>query len=125
MAIRRLFLFVAMMGLLAHGQDFDRPCTLDFLSSDDATVGPNFSLKVSFHGKPVVGARIILNKAINMHGDEVAAMAKTDSSGVARFRVIPKGNYYLDSIHGLLFPTMSMLIKVEPGHSYREKVEVE
>jgi hypothetical protein len=98
-------------------------CDLNWAFSEK-TVGSDFSLKVSFHGTPVVGTRIALNKAINMSGDGVAATVKTDSRGIARFRAIPKGTYYPDSIDGLLFRSSSLLIKVETAHTSGEKVEV-
>jgi hypothetical protein len=119
-AIRRLFFFVVILGSIAHCQEFDRLCFFDHLSSD-ATVGSNFSLKVSFHSKPIVGARITLNKSGNR---QVVATVKTDPHGIARFRAIAKGNYYPDSPDGLLFRADIVAIKVEAGHNSGEEVEV-
>jgi hypothetical protein len=91
----------------------------------DATVGSDFSVNVSFHGKPITRARVVLYKEISASGTGVVATARTDSRGTARFRAIPSGSYYPDSPDGLLFRSDSLLIKVEAGHDSSEKAEVE
>jgi len=93
-------------------------CQIDWFSSEatEATVGADFSLKVSYHGTPIAGARIEMNKAFNASGDGIVATAKTDSRGIVRFRAIPKGSYFPDSPDGLLFP-LYQIIKVKAGQA--------
>ena len=99
-------------------------CDVDWIFSEEE-VGSDYSLKVSFRGTPVTGSRITLNKAINASGDGVVATAKTDSRGIAHFRAIPKGSYYLEPTDGLLFRSGIQLIKVETEHARGEHVKVD
>ena len=128
MKVQRILIFVAIIASVpsAQGQgdpqgEFDRLCSFDFLFSE-ATVGRDFLLRVSFHGVPVAGTQITLNRAINTSGNGVAATAKTDSRGIARFRTIPEGSYP-DSTEGLRF--RASLIKVAARHASSETVEVD
>lgn len=99
-------------------------CHDDWFSSSEATVGAAFSLKVSYHGTAIAGARIALNKAFNASGDGVAATAKTDSRGIVSFRSIPEGSYFLNSPKGLLFPLFQM-IKVKAGRTSGKSVTLD
>lgn len=114
-----LFISVLSCYAVAQAQTVSEPykkwldCQVDRIFSE-ATVGPDFSLKVSYHGTPIAGARIELNKALNASGDSIAATAKTDSLGIAGFRAIPRGRYFPDSPDGLLFP-LYLIIDVKAG----------
>ena len=94
-------------------------CDVSWIFSD-ATVGPDFLLKVSFHGTPVAGHRISLRK-----DREVVATARTNSQGNARFHAVPPGSYHADSPDGVLFPSGNLEIEVKAGRTPSEKVEVE
>lgn len=83
-------------------------------------VGPSLLLKASFHGTPVVGARITLNK-----DGKVAATATTNEKGVARFVSIPPGNYEPGAPDGLLFPSGSLVIEVEAERVSGEKLSLD
>jgi hypothetical protein len=97
-------------------------CRADWFSTEaDATVGPDFSLNVSYHGTPVAGARIDLNKTWNASGDGIAATAKTDSRGIVTFRAIPEGSYFPSSPDGLLFP-LYQIIRVKAGQASGKSV---
>jgi hypothetical protein len=119
--IRRLFILLAILGSVARAQEFDhefdRMCVFDFLYSQ-ATVGPDFSLKISFHEAPVAGSRISL-----MKDERAVATAKTDSHGIARFTAIPAGKYYANSPDGLLFPSGSLEIEVKAENAAGKKAE--
>jgi hypothetical protein len=82
-------------------------CTIDWIFTEE-TVGPNFSLKVAFHGTPVAGNRITLNK-----DSKVAATATTNRRGIAQFDSIPPGKYDPESPDGLLFPSGRLVIEVK------------
>lgn len=94
-------------------------CFVDWIFTEEA-VGPSFSLKTSFHGGPVSGARITLTK-----DGKVAATATTNQAGVARFVSIPPGTYYPESSDGLLFPSGSLAIEVKAKHASGEKVSLD
>ncbi len=79
---------------------------------------------MSYHGAPIAGARIELNKALNASGDGIAATAKTDSRGIASFRAIPEGRYFPDSPDGLLFP-LYLIIEVEAGQASGKAVKLD
>lgn len=97
----------------AQGQELTEPykkwldCDVDWIFAEEA-VGPSFLLKRSFHGTPVAGTRIMLNK-----DGKVAATATTNQKGVARFVSIPPGKYDLRSPDGLLFPSGRLVIEVK------------
>src|SRR5271170_518137 len=84
----------------AQGQELAEPfkkwllCDVDGIFSE-AAVGPSFLLKTSFHGTPVAGTRITLNK-----DGKVAATATTNQNGVARFVSILPGKYDPESPDG-------------------------
>jgi len=90
-------------------------CRIDLseASFSEATVGPNFSVRLSYHGTPIAGARIELNNAF---GDGIAGTAKTDSRGIVSFRAIPKGSYFPSAPDGLLFPR-DQIVKVKAGQA--------
>jgi hypothetical protein len=94
-------------------------CDVDWIFAEEA-VGPSFSLKTSFHGTPVAGARLTLNK-----DGKVAATATTNQRGVARFVSIPPGKYDPESPDGLLFPSGRLVIEVKPKHASGEKVSLD
>jgi len=129
-AFGRLTLSLAVLGCyaLAQTQTIGEPyhkwldCGVDLMFSE-ATVGPDFSLKVWHHGIPVSGARIKLNKALNASGDGTVATSRTDSHGIASFRTIPKGRYYPDSPDGLFFPYL--IIEVEAGQAPGKSVALD
>jgi len=83
-------------------------------------VGPDFSLKISFHHAPVEGARIELE-----HGGKAVATARTNSRGVAIFSAIPPGEYSPRAVDGLVFPVGSLVLEVRPGHAVSEKVKLD
>lgn len=83
----------------------------------EETVGPSFSLKVSFHGTPVAGTRITLNK-----GRKALATARTNRGGFARFERIAPGKYDAESPDGLLFPSGRLVIEIKADHSAGEKL---
>jgi hypothetical protein len=89
---------------------------VDWIFSDPAA-GSDFSLRVFFHGTPISGVQIALDKS--------AQAAKTDSNGVAHFRTVPKGSYHPYSPDGLLFPSGSFEIEVDPEHASGERIEIE
>lgn len=130
-ACGQIILFVAVLNCyaLAQTQTIGEPhhkwpdCGVDLMFSE-ATFGPNFSLKVWHHGTPVSGARIKLNKAVNASGDGIVASARTDSRGIARFRAIPKGRYYPDSLDRLLFP-LYLIIEVKTGEPTGKSVTLD
>jgi protocatechuate 3,4-dioxygenase beta subunit len=94
-------------------------CDVDWISSE-ATVGPNFSVRVSFHGAPVAGPRISLRK-----DGKVGATERTNSQGIARFRAVSPGTYRTYSPDGLLFPSSSLEIEVKAGQTSAETVEID
>jgi hypothetical protein len=109
----------------AQGQELNEAykkwliCDVDWIFSEE-TVGPSFSLKTSFRGTPVTGARITLNK-----DGKVAATVTTNQKGVARFVSIPPGKYDPQSPDGLLFPTGRLVIEVKPKHASGERVSLD
>jgi hypothetical protein len=94
-------------------------CAVDWIFNEEA-VSPSFSLKISFHGAPVAGARITLNK-----DGKAAVTATTNQQGVARFVSIPPGKYDLESPDGLLFPSGRLVIEVKAKHVSGEKVSLD
>lgn len=94
-------------------------CDVDWIFAEEA-VGPSFSLKTSFHGTPIAGARITLNK-----DGKVAATATTNQHGVARFVSIPPGKYDPESPDGLLFPSGRLVIEVKAKHASGKKVSLD
>jgi hypothetical protein len=124
---RRAVLVVFALTVLTYSayaqsteNEFDRLCFFDRLFSEP-TVGPDFSLKLSFHGRPIAGASI----AIENSKGNVAATAKTNPKGVAHFTAIPPGEYYPSAPDGLLFPSGSLVIEVKAGNPAGERVKVE
>lgn len=91
-------------------------CDVVWGFSED-TVGSSFSLKISFHGSPVAGKRISLEK-----GRQVAATTTTNQHGIAQFDSVPPGEYDPGSPDGLLFPSGSLVIEVQAGHPPGEKI---
>jgi len=91
----------------------------DWIFTEEA-VGPSFSLKISFHGTPVAGGRITLNK-----DGKVAAKATTNQHGVARFVSISSGRYDAESSDGLLFPTGRLEIEVKAKHASGDMVSLD
>ena len=95
-------------------------------------MGPDFSLKVSFHNAPVIGAEMALVHGgvwpdVNGNDAErgrVEATAQTDSLGVAHFFATPPGRYRVDSREGLLFPVSDMEINVDVTRGPGEEVTV-
>jgi hypothetical protein len=112
---------------LGQSQEISEPhrkwleCDLDWIFSK-FSVGSHFVLKVSFHGTPVIGARIVLKEH---SGGGVLATVKTDYRGMARFDAIPKGSYLLDSVDGLLFPSDGLIITVQAGRVASDKIAVD
>lgn len=124
-----LILFAITVTILSHlaydqEQVVNESCRR-WLDWSEEEVGPDFSLKVSFHGRPVAGTRITLNKAINASGDGVVASAKTDPRGIARFHAIPKGRYYPYSSEGLLFPSGFQIVEVKTEHAHVKQVKID
>lgn len=119
-------LVVVLFGMAnAQGQELTEPykkwldCDVDWIFNEEE-VGPSFSLKTSFHGTPVTGARITLNK-----DGKVAATATTNRKGVARFFSIPPGKYDPQSPDGILFPSGRLVIEVKPKHASGEEVSLD
>jgi hypothetical protein len=125
MSVVSALLVVLFSTANAQGQELTEPykkwlvCDLDWIFTEEV-VGPSFSLKTSFHGAPVTGARITLNK-----DGKVAATATTNQKGVALFVSIPPGKYDPQSPDGLLFPIGRLVIEVKPKHASREKVSLD
>ena len=121
-------LAVTILTFLAQGQTQESSRPYKWLDRDidwifsEPIVGPDFLLKVSFHGAPVVGTPIVLNR---QRGTGEVPTAKTDARGIAHFRAVPKGKYYANSRDGLLFPSRSFEIEVKPEHTPRERIEIE
>jgi hypothetical protein len=123
----RLVLCFVMLSVFgrAQGQDLLEPnkkwldCDVDWIFSEE-TVGPGFSLQLSFHGSPIAGVPVSLSK-----NGIAASTAKTNSHGVARFSEIPPGQYDPSSPGGLIFPSGSLVIEVNAHHPSGEKVKLE
>jgi hypothetical protein len=123
----RLVLSVVILSGLVHAQEQGSPephkkwldCDVDWIFSEE-TVGPGFSMQLSFHGSPIAGVRISLSK-----NGSVVATAKTNSHGVADFKAIPPGKYNPDSPDGLLFPSGSLVIEVKVRHASGEKLRLD
>ena len=73
-------------------------CDVDWIFNRE-TVGPSFSLKVSFHGAPIAESRITLNK-----DGKAEATARTNDRGVARFEGLAPGNMIRSLPTGYCFP---------------------
>ena len=122
----RLVLSLVMLSGLARAQEqgLAKPykwleCDVDWMFSE-ATVGPGFSLQLSFNGSPIAGVLVSLSK-----NGKVAATARTNSHGVARFNAIPPGKYDPGSPDGLLFPSGSVVIEVKAHHASGERVKLD
>lgn len=61
-------------------------------------VGPNFRVKVEDHGRPVKGLRVEIGSSNNR------TVADTDQNGLALFRSIRPGFYYLNADHDAGIP---------------------
>jgi hypothetical protein len=118
----------AMLGLgciaSAQSQPDSHPrkwldCDVDWIFSE-ATVGPNFSIQISFHRAPVARTRISLEK-----DGKVVATSRTNQRGVARFDAIPPGKYHPESPDGLLFPSGIMVVEVKAGYTSGKKVALD
>ena len=124
MRVCALFLSV-LFTVSAQGQELAEThkkwllCDFDWIFTEE-TVGSSFSLKTSFHGTPVAGVRITLNK-----DGKVAATATTNKKGVARFVSVPPGNYDPESPDGLLFPSGRLVIKVKLKHASGELISLD
>ena len=126
-AVARLSAFLVLLVCTANAQERELAepykkwldCDVDWIFTEEA-VGPSFSLKASFHGTPVAGARITLNK-----DGKVATTATTNQHGVARFVSIPPGKYEPESPDGLLFPSGRLVIEVKAKHASGEKVSLD
>jgi hypothetical protein len=94
-------------------------CDVDWIFSEE-TVGPAFSLQLSFHGSPIAGAPISLSKS-----GSVVSTARTNSHGVAHFSAIPPGEYHAGSPDGLLFPSRSLIIEVKADHASGKKLKLD
>jgi hypothetical protein len=94
-------------------------CDLDWIFSEE-TVGPGFSLQLSFHGSPIAGVPISLSKS-----GSVVSTVTTNSHGVAHFSAIPPGKYDPSSPGGLLFPSGSLVLEVKADHAPGEKVKLD
>jgi hypothetical protein len=125
----RLVVAVAILCCCSFAQDGDsnethpKPkwleCFVDWIYSEE-TVGPGFSLQLSFHGSPIAGAPISLSKS-----GSVVSTARTNSRGVAHFSAVPPGEYHPGSPDGLLFPTGSLVIEVKADHASGEKLKLD
>ncbi len=125
----RLAVAIAVLCGCSLAQDLDsseeRPkrqwleCDVDWMFSQE-TVGPAFSLQVSFHGSPIPGVPISLDKSKGG-----AFTARTNSHGVAHFGAIPPGRYDPSSPNGLLFPSGSLVIEVKADHASHEKLKLD
>ncbi len=93
-------------------------CDVDWIFTEEV-VGPSFSLKILFHGTPVAGTRITLNK-----DGKAAATATTNQHGIAYFVSIPPGKYDPESPDGLLFPSGRLVIEVQAKHPFGQKVSL-
>lgn len=133
MKVRRFGLLIAILACGAYGQkqELDKPhrkwleCDVDFLFTTE-TVGPDFSLSVSFKDAPIVGVRVSLVRGgVEWKpGDgEVVATAETDSSGIAQFYAIAPGSYTPKAEDGLFFPN-NEFIDVRARHRAGEQVKV-
>jgi hypothetical protein len=97
-------------------------CDISWLTSE-AQVGRDFSLKVSFHGTPVVGIPISLNSVSKRRS--AVATGRTNLDGVVRFEAIPPGVYDPGSPEGVLFPAGDVLIVVKAGNAPGEIVTLD
>jgi hypothetical protein len=125
----RLAVAVAILCCCSFAQDQDSndthpkrkwlECDVDWIFSDE-TVGPGFSLQLSFHGSPIAGV------SISLSGSESAVFtAKTNSHGVAHFSAIPPGKYHPSSPGGLLFPSGSLVIEAKADHASGQKLKLD
>ena len=109
----------------AQEQNLDEPyrewlrCDVDWLFTEEA-VSPSFSLKLSFHGVPVAGTQIALNK-----DGKIAATATTNRDGIARFEGMAPGKYDPESVGGLLFPSGTLVIQVETKHASGDRLKLD
>ena len=94
-------------------------CIVDWIFSEE-TVGPGFSLQLSFHGSPIAGVPVSLSK-----GGSMVSTVTTNSHGVAYFSAIPPGKYDPGSPDGLLFPSGSLVIEVQADHISGEKLKLD
>jgi hypothetical protein len=94
-------------------------CDIDWIFSEE-TVGPRFSLQMSFKGSAIPGVQIFLSQ-----GGNAVATARTNSCGVAHFDTIPPGKYDSGSSNGLLYPSRSLLIEVKADHKLGEKLKLD
>jgi len=128
--MKKTLLLLLVSGALAHSaaaqsQQVPEPyrkwldCFVDWIFSEEE-VGSTFSIQISFREAPVAGVRIELERE-----GQVAATARTNSHGVARFSAIPPGEYWPRAGDGLAFPRGSQEIKVVLNHPNREKLKLE
>ena len=108
--------------ILAQNQTTDQPhhkwldCDLSWIFTPE-TVGPTFSVMISFRDSLIAGAQLTLEG-----NGKTVATARTDSDGIARFEKIPPGEYWAHSPNGLLFP--SVQFEVRADHPLGERVNL-
>ena len=104
---------VALGASLAHGQvdaqdgDLWPNCTARWLIDEQHHVGSHFSVRVSFRGEAISGARVSLTSddpLPNEPGRRVIATRRADAKGAAHFFGIAPGLYQAHVDEGLLAP---------------------
>jgi hypothetical protein len=89
--------------------DRDRTsCAITGLIGDRYHQGPNFNIRVSFRDQPVSGVKVVLTDETAQPSPGVAAIARTDRGGVARFFAIPPGMYQAHIDQALLSPSQEI-----------------
>ncbi len=101
-------------------------CDVDWLIGTPHDVGPNFTVKVSFHKRPVTSVRLLLTgrePALDDRGGRTVATSETDSRGVAQFFAILPGAYEVRIDDGLLAPREQVEVAAHSGHASELRME--
>ena len=99
-------------------------CNGDWIDHD-RTTGPNFTVRVSFRGAPIVGTRVVLTDAVEsvQNNSAVIASHKTDSDGIAHFTGIPRGTYMAHLDQALLAPGEDVYVEANDNSSSEFQIE--
>jgi hypothetical protein len=117
---------LAILGSCSFAQDQDPNgrhvkkkwlfCDVDWIFTP-YDVGPDFSIKLSFHQAPLPATSVVLTPGGELTDasgrGRVPVAAVTDSSGTAHFLSVPPGKYTAGAKNGLSFPSNEVTVHAD------------